>query len=161
MSATAENAALWMTNGAGKPELVVVVYGTAQAAGSKRGFIMHRGRPTERVVITDANRNAKSWKDQVAQQAGLAMHGRELLRGPLEVEFTFYRKRPQGHVGARGVKPSAPRFPTTKPDVLKLARGVEDAMTGVVYADDAQIVREVLVKEYGEPERCLIVVRSL
>lgn len=147
------------------PELIVVVYGNAKPAGSKRGFLMNRGKPNERVVITDANKNAAPWKTQVAQQAGLAMAGRDLLRGPLEVEFTFYRKRPAGHFGTgrnRNVLHSwAPRFPTTKPDVLKLARGVEDAMTGVVYADDSQIVRELLRKEYGEPERVTIVIRSL
>jgi Holliday junction resolvase RusA-like endonuclease len=40
-----------------------------------------------------------------------------------------------------------------KPDVLKLARAVEDALTGILYRDDAQIVTEVLRKRYGDPPR--------
>ena len=35
------------------------------------------------------------------------------------------------------------------PDVLKLARGVEDALTGIVWRDDAQIVNESLNKVVG------------
>jgi len=35
--------------------------------------------------------------------------------------------------------------------VLKLARAVEDALTGVIWADDAQIVDEVIRKRYGRP----------
>jgi Holliday junction resolvase RusA-like endonuclease len=34
-------------------------------------------------------------------------------------------------------------------------------MTGIVYRDDAQIVRETLVKCYGEPVRVEITVESL
>ena len=109
----------------------------------------------------DANPKAKGWKTLVAQAAGEAMAGRELLRGPLAVSLRFYVRRPKAHYSARGdVKPSAPPYPTGKPDVLKLARGVEDAMSGVLYGDDAQIVHEILTKDYG-PERVEIAVTAL
>ena len=36
-----------------------------------------------------------------------------------------------------------------KPDLDKLARGLCDGLTGIVYADDSQIVRLNLRKEYG------------
>lgn len=39
------------------------------------------------------------------------------------------------------------------PDVLKLARGVEDALTGIVWRDDAQIVNESLSKVVVAPPR--------
>ena len=61
--------------------------------------------------------------------------------------------RPKGHFGKRGLLPSAPIAPIVKPDLLKLARAVEDALSGLVYKDDAQIVREILDKHYGEPAR--------
>ena len=37
--------------------------------------------------------------------------------------------------------------------LLKLTRAVEDALTGLVWRDDAQVVDEVLSKRYGAPER--------
>jgi len=144
----------------GTPALVVVVYGTAQVAGSKKGY---RIPGTNSVRITDDNKRSAPWKVQVAQVAGDAMAGRPLLDGPLEVSFTFVRPRPKGHFGRNGLNAKGRRtpYPDVKPDVLKLARGVEDALTGVVWRDDAQIVRELLVKEYGEPERVVITVREL
>ena len=117
--------------------------------------------------VTDDNTKSRSWKTEIAQAAGLAMTGagRSLYRGPLDVTFTFYRRRPKGHFGsgrnANVLKASADRWPITKPDVLKLARAAEDALTGVVWNDDAQIVREQLVKEYGSPERVVVLVRPL
>lgn len=147
--------------------IMFAVYGTPQTAGSKKAFIVNAGKPHQRAIVTDDNTKSRSWKDQVAQAAGLAMAGagRSLYRGPLDVTFTFYRRRPKGHFGsgrnAAVLKASADRWPITKPDVLKLARAAEDALTGVVWHDDAQIVRELLVKEYGSPERCVVLVRPL
>jgi Holliday junction resolvase RusA-like endonuclease len=110
-----------------------------------------QGRPGVRAGQLEA---FVSWKRDVAQAAGVAMSGGPLLEGPLLLELSFYVPRPKGHYGARGLRPSAPAYPTVKPDVLKLARAVEDALTGTLFRDDAQVVRELLVKVYGEPARC-------
>lgn len=127
------------------------VYGQPQPAGSKK-TLPHR--QTGRMVTMDTNRKAYPWKRDVAQAAGLAMQGKPLLDGPLSLTLHFYVPRPKGHYGVHGLRPSAPVYPTTRPDVLKLARSCEDAMSGVVYRDDAQIVVEILNKSYGEPARC-------
>jgi Holliday junction resolvase RusA-like endonuclease len=126
------------------------VYGQPAPAGSKtigRGSGGH-------TFIRDSSKKSYPWKKDVAQAAGIAMQGNGLLEGPLSLELVFHVPRPKGHFGVRGLRPSAPTHPTVKPDVLKLARAVEDAMTGVVFRDDAQIVTEVLQKTYGEPARC-------
>jgi Holliday junction resolvase RusA-like endonuclease len=140
------------------------VYGQAQAAGSKRAF---RHPRSGAVIVTDANKKAKPWKREVADAAATAMlahavtENGTLVDGALVLTLTFYVPRPKGHYGARGLRPSAPPHPTVRPDVLKLARGVEDAMTGVVYRDDSQIVREHLSKVYGEPARVEVIVELL
>lgn len=125
------------------------VHGVAAPAGSKKGFVNKR---TGRVIITDDSKRSKPWQSQVNDVAGKAMGGRELLEGPLLLEITFWVTRPKGHYGtgrnAGVVRTSAPWSPTVKPDVLKLARAVEDALTSVVYRDDAQIVTETLQKAY-------------
>jgi Holliday junction resolvase RusA-like endonuclease len=133
--------------------LAFTVHGSPAPAGSKKAVPIGK-----RWGVVDANPKAKGWKVQVAQHAGIAMQGRELYRGPLKLTLRFYVRRPKSHYAASGlVRPAAPEHPTSKPDVLKLARGVEDALTGVVYGDDAQIVTEFLAKRYG-PERVEIVV---
>ena len=143
------------------------VYGTPAPAGSKRGFYNAKAK---RVIVTDDSKRSRPWKAQVADAAVEAMlHPddgsrtlvcRPLLEGPLAVVFTFYVTRPKGHYGARGLKPSAPDYPTVKPDVLKLARAVEDALSQVVYRDDSQIVTERLQKRYGEPARVEVEIRE-
>ena len=121
------------------------VYGVAQPAGSKKAIV--RGG---RALVIDDNAKATPWKKRVAEHAALAIRGRDPLEGALVFRAEFHLPRPKGHLGARGlVKPSAPARPIVRPDVLKLARAVEDALTGVVYADDAQIVTEVIEKHYA------------
>lgn len=141
------------------PVLELEVLGLAQPAGSKRAF---RHPKTGRPIVTDANRNSKPWQAEVKAAAVEVMDrvGLELICGPLAVEFTFIKPRPKGHfrTGAKAhlLRPSAPVWPSTRPDVLKLARGVEDALTGVVWRDDAQIVEEYLFKRYGSPPGCRV-----
>lgn len=98
------------------------------------------------------------WKRDVVQAARLEMRHRPPLEGPLVLELEFWMPRPKNHFGTSGLRPSAPLVPDYRPDVLKLARPVEDALSGVCYGDDAQIVEEHLYKIFGDP-RVVITVR--
>ncbi len=139
--------------------IAFTVYGEAKPAGSKRAFTHPQtGRP----ILTDASgKPGKDWRRAVADAAAEAAPP-ELLRGPIAVTFAFYRLRPKSHhrtgVNAALLRDSAPAYPITRPDVLKLARAAEDSMSGVVYADDAQIVDEHLFKRYGHPARLEVVI---
>lgn len=149
--------------GLGEPVTATVVeftvLGNAAPAGSKKAFVHPK---TGRAIVTDANSKVKPWQSEVRAEAAGARPGPFLLQGPLRVEMRFFRPRPQGHYGARGnLLPSAPAMPFTRPDVLKLARGVEDACTDALWRDDAQIVEEFLVKAFGEPARCVVRVVAL
>lgn len=141
------------------------VFGKPAPAGSKRGFLV-KGR----VIITDANKNAKPWKALVSDAAiGAMVNGRvhELLRGPLVLEATFYFPRPKGHFRVRRGEPTGelregvPLYPTGRPDTTKLLRALEDACTGIVWKDDAQVVNQWVRKMYGEPARCEVRVEEL
>lgn len=136
------------------------VYGNAAPGGSKRAI--QRGRY---ISVIDANPRAAPWKQQVAGAAIQAMDGRAAYQGPVEITMTFFRKRPAWHYGTGRnvdrVKANAPWSPTSKPDLLKTARLVEDALSGIVYRDDAAIVDELLYKRFDVPERVEIMVRFL
>src|SRR4051812_44229719 len=123
--------------------LEFTVHGRPQPAGSKKGFFNPR---TSRVVIVDDAKNSRPWKQQVAGAALDAMGDTPMLNGPVELAVTFFLARPKGHYGtgrnADTLKPSAPEYPTVKPDATKLLRAVEDAMTGIVWRDDAQVVTQ-------------------
>lgn len=130
--------------------ITFTVYGEPKTAGSKRAFYNPK---LKRAIVTDDNRNSRDWKEQVASTARQVYDG-DLLTGALRVTFRFVRVRPNGHYKSNGALSkaglSAPG-PATRPDVLKLARAVEDALSGVVWRDDAQICDERLIKEWGEP----------
>ena len=136
------------------------VYGNAEPAGSKTAGRSKKGG----LFVRDSNPNAAEWKRQIAQAAGQAVHDDELLEGGLNLTLHFYRPRPKSHYNTKGELNALGRrmkAPITKPDTLKLARAVEDAMTGIVYRDDAQIVVETLVKSYGEPARVVVSIGRL
>ena len=134
-----------------------IVHGRPSPAGSKR----HVGNG---ILVDSSGEKGKAWRSVVQDSARQVFNG-DLLRGPLRVQFVFYKPRPKGHFGtgskASTLKADAPEYPTGRPDCLKLARAVEDALTGVVWADDSQIVDEQLVKCYGEPARCAVMISEL
>lgn len=140
----------------GTQAITFTVQGTPEPGGSKKAYVVN-----DRAVVVDANPRVKGWRSQVAAACRSEYQG-ALLRGALAVEFTFFVPRPKGHYGtgknAGTLKGSAPQYPAVRPDVLKLARGTEDALTDVLWADDALIVEERLLKLYGEPARCEVTV---
>jgi Holliday junction resolvase RusA-like endonuclease len=127
------------------------VHGIPQPGGSKNAFVI---KSTNRAVVTDANPKAKEWKSLVAYEAALAMRGTKLFEGPVSLSIEFYLPRPKSHfIGGercKGLRKGSPMLPTTKPDSTKLLRSTEDAMTGIVWHDDAQVCDEHVIKRYTE-----------
>lgn len=144
------------SRGTAATQIDFFVPGLPRPGGSKRAFINPK---TKRPIVTEDNSRSKDWRASVAQVASAAME--RPLEGALAITFVFCMPRPRGHYGKRGLLPSAPAHPTTRPDVLKLARSTEDALTGIAYRDDAQIVHETLIKAYGDPIGCRVAIRAL
>jgi Holliday junction resolvase RusA-like endonuclease len=142
-----------------KPKTIdLFVPGHPSPAGSKS----YRGTSKAgKAIIVDSAKRSRPWKDTIIaafleqrEEQGWTIFDQGLA---LFMAMEFYMPRPKGHysTGANaGVL--KPRFesarPVTKPDVLKLARCVEDALTGFAYHDDAQIVTESMMKRYARPE---------
>jgi Holliday junction resolvase RusA-like endonuclease len=144
-------------------ELHFFVPGIAKTSGSKRAFLNPK---TKKPIITAANPAQKGWQDGVKWAAMQAFNKQIPWEGPLSVVFVFTRPRPKGHYGtgrnASILKDWAKDLkPTGKPDVLKLGRAVEDAMNGIVYLDDSQIVEEHLSKQYGDKPGVAVTVMKL
>lgn len=133
------------------------VPGIPKTAGSKRSFIHPH---TKRIVTVEDCKKSADWRGDVKKFALEAMRDRELLDEALSVVFVFMLPRPSSHLGAKGIRPSAPLYPDRKPDVLKLARAAEDAMTSIVWTDDSRIVDEHLFKRYSDSGKagCFIAV---
>lgn len=132
-----------------KPLLNFIVHGESQSRGSKTAVPIRGGG----MRTKDSNPKSGPWMKVLAQVARREFERAgytELFAGPLVMRCTFYRVRPKGHFGVAGdVKKSAPAYPTSIPDAGKLMRAVEDALSGVVYGDDAQLVDSWPSKRYG------------
>lgn len=128
------------------------VAGVPKPSGSKRGFPIKRKSGKMGVAITDANPKAKEWKSIVALTArskATSIAFKMIEEGSLALDMVFVMPRPKSHYRSNGqIKDNASDRPNKRPDLLKLARSVEDALTGILYKDDAQIVQENLEKVY-------------
>jgi len=134
------------------------VPGDAKTAGSKRAFTP---KGWTRPIIVDDCKGSKDWKGDVKRFAVESYSG-DPLECALEMTLTFVRVRPSGHFTTKGaVRPAAPPHPVSRPDVLKLARCVEDALTGLIYKDDSQICSEPLRKIWGPRPGVHVTIREL
>jgi|SRR5579859_6327452 len=123
------------------------VYGEAKPQGSKRGLI-RKGR----VLLVESCKKLKPWRQEVAATAEAYMWhdgGIKIPRPhPVRLDVLFIFERP------KSTKRAA--YKVTKPDFDKLLRGIADALTGIMYDDDSQIVRCSMGKTYGSPARTMI-----
>lgn len=127
-----------------KEHVKFFVEGNPKPKGSMRGFVHGK-----RVVLTNNDPKTKPWQTIVATIARGAMRDRELLTGPVGVFLKFVMARPKNQLGKDGkIKESAPVHHTNRPDIDKLARLVNDALTGIVFRDDCLIVFMNTTKRY-------------
>lgn len=136
---------------------------TKQPDGSRRMMTRDDGSPM--LTVSDANAKAGAWKQEIKAAAVKAMDGGEPIVGAVLLYVTFIMPRPRDHFRTgkhEGVlKPNAPRFHTKKPDVTKLVRCLEDALTGIVWRDDAQVAETVQLKVYGDQSRVDVQIEEL
>lgn len=79
------------------------------------------------------------WRSSIALAARFA--GANLIDGAICVEVTFRVRRP------KSVKRE---YPTVAPDLDKYVRGLLDALTGIAYNDDSQVVKIIAEKIYAD-----------
>jgi Holliday junction resolvase RusA-like endonuclease len=73
-----------------------------------------------------------------------------LFEGAVAVRVCFVLRRPKKHYTTKGLRADAPTYHTSATDLDKLVRLVLDALTGIVYRDDAQVAQIVATKQYGD-----------
>ena len=135
-----------------EPAITITVHGLPAPQGSKR----HVGNG----VMIESSKKVKPWRQDVKHAALDIVEARGdwmILDGPLAVAMTFTFDRPKGHYrtgrNAHLLRDAAPARPSGMPDLSKLARSTEDALTGVVWKDDARVVEYVrLGKWYAETD---------
>jgi Holliday junction resolvase RusA-like endonuclease len=89
-----------------------------------------------------------------------AMAGRPPYAGPVVVRMCAYREVPQSwSAKKRAAALAGDVVPTSRPDCTNYAK-MDDALNGLVWVDDRQIVSYVIHKRFGEIPRLVVDVRS-
>lgn len=145
----------------------IYVAGIPAPGGSKRGFAIRKGGVfTGKIAMVDAGgQRTKDWR-QACVAAADAARPATPFRGALKVDFLFVMPRIKAHfhtskAKAGQLREDAPLFHISKPDRTKLTRSTEDALKGIIWADDSQIVAGITRKEYGDQPGCHITVTPL
>lgn len=99
----------------------------------------------------------RSYMDQVATIASVAMQGRKPLVGPLRMDARFTYLRPKSHTKAQ----AACLWKDTRPDASNLLKIVEDAMNTIVWHDDAQVADLTVQKKFGPVASVVITVSEI
>lgn len=126
----------------GRRSVTFDVYGLPKPKGSARGFVVMKAGKA-RAIVTSDNKSLKSWEHSVRDAAQRAV-GEHYFTDAIRLEIEFWFPRPKSVS-----RKKRPHF-TTKPDLSKLVRGAEDALNGVLFRDDSQVVSIQATKRYVE-----------
>jgi Holliday junction resolvase RusA-like endonuclease len=126
----------------------IVVYGNPAPQGSKRFLGVKGGKG----VMVESSKKVRPWRQDVKAAAIAVRNGSAAIDAPVSVRMVFTLAKPT----------SAPKrrrtYAMRKPDLSKLARSTEDALTDAgLLVDDARIVEyERLAKVFpGEDPEAL------
>ena len=141
------------------------VNGKPRTAGSKSAFF---NKKTGKIIVAPAGKYQKPWMEMVRWAAiEKGYNGKFILEGAIKLTIEFTFRRPKSHFKKNGeLTKSAHPYHTTKPDLTKLTRAVEDALTGLIWIDDSQIIVQATLKRYmtnnaGEAEGCYVKIEEI
>jgi Holliday junction resolvase RusA-like endonuclease len=140
-----------------EPEPITIsLAGVPQGKGRARAFL--RGGHISHYTPE----KTRSYEGMVRTAAMLEMGNRQPIEGPVEFVMravfpvpSSWSLRKQQHALTGEIKPAK------KPDLDNIAKAWNDALNGVAYADDSQIVRMTLEKRYGQAPLVVCTVRPL
>jgi len=131
--------------------IVLVVDGIPQPQGSKTAYVVN-GRAVIAEGTPKSRKKLKAWRAAVravGESFWLSLSGPAMFCGPVIVTTEFRVVRP------KSVKRA---MPTIKPDLDHYIRSVGDALTGVIWDDDSQIVEIRARKVYSPNPGATIIV---
>ncbi len=134
--------------------ITIIAFGTPGPQGSKSFKGTRATKSGGRApILVESSKKVKPWREAVAEAATTALcrlaPARRLafpLSGPLQAEMVFTLKPPARIPAGRYV--DGVPYPAAYPDSSKLVRSTEDALTGILWSDDALVVVYTLVAKY-------------
>lgn len=119
-----------------------LVYGIPAPQGSKR----HVGRG----IMIEASKKVKPWRQDVKYSAIESKPADWDTAAPMSLSVVFIFQRPKSHFNKSGLRASSPShcMSASAGDLDKLLRSTNDALTGILFDDDRQVVSINATKRY-------------
>ena len=104
---------------------------------------------------------AEGWKAAIAAEVQPHLPP-EPFGGPVAVSLRLVMPRPKTHYRKAGLKPEAPAWHASKPDIDNIVKAVCDALTTIgLWCDDAQVCRLTASRIYGDKPGTLLEVKEV
>lgn len=95
--------------------------------------------------------------ERVVKMYALQQKPKDILVDAIEVSVCIHRVPPKSWSKVRQEKAIAGEIkPVTKPDVDNYAKAVLDALNGIIFKDDNQIVKLTVSKQYSEEAKAVV-----
>ncbi|MNP23881.1 Endodeoxyribonuclease RusA [compost metagenome] len=106
-------------------------------------------------------KKSRDYKDYV-RLAAVEYAPKAPLEGPLGMVLTVYRSTPKSFSKRKSAMAEEGKItPTTKPDVDNYLKGVKDALKGIIWCDDSQVVDVYARKRYSARPRIEVKIKQL
>jgi len=118
----------------------ITVFGSPAPQGSKsfRGFAGNG-----RAIMTESSKKVRPWRQDVKAAAEISRAGAEPIDAPIRVRMIFTMPKPASAPKTRRT------YPAKMPDLSKLVRSTEDALTDAgIWRDDSRVVECLARKVY-------------
>lgn len=130
------------------------------------GVPVGKGRPKfarrGNFVSTYTPEKTASYENLVKMAAHEAMQGRSMIEGPVVVVLGLFVAPPASWSQKKQRAALAGEvFPTSKPDVDNVVKGIFDACNEIVWRDDKQVVDLIVRKRFSPHPEARVEVRAL
>lgn len=111
------------------------------------------------------SKNYKAWVKFCALNAFKKLETKrpkKLMEAPLKVKLLIYRSIPKSDSKKlKTQKQNNDVLPTVKPDIDNVFKAVTDALTGIIWQDDKQIVNAEIAKRYSSMPRVEVEIEEI
>ena len=140
-------------------EIRIVVPGDPVGKGRPRAF---QTRGARRTIKMHTPEKTRAYEQAIALAGKLAMQGREPLGGPVAMRLDIFMPIPASWSKAkREAALLSSVMPISKPDASNVLKAVEDALNGIAYIDDSQIIDVWVRKRYSDEPRVEVIITPL
>jgi Holliday junction resolvase RusA-like endonuclease len=135
---------------------------TYSVPGEPRG----KGRPKfarrGNFVKTYTDAKTASYEDQIRFYALRAMGDTKAIQGAVRVFISIRMSVPKSYsVKRREACLSGSEKPLKKPDWDNVAKSICDAMNGIIYVDDTQIIEAHVTKQYAAQSQVVVLIQEV